>query len=143
MYVLVTEMKELIYSDEEKIRLENGLLFYPFFPEDLYRTNDGSLCSKKYPYSISYPYFIRNLFIVDCYISDIKNLIRQLINIGEKEEIIESAFKVLEENLKARDKIKKNILEFEIKQSNLESILINDFFNKGVKDNEYKQIYQR
>lgn len=136
-------MSKLVYTGEEKLRLNGGILSYPLFPEDLYRLDNGSLWSKKYPYSVSYPYFIRNLFIADCYITKIKNLIRQLINIGEKEEIIESAFKVLEENLKARDKIKKNILEFEIKQSNLESILINDFFNKGVKDNEYKQIYQR
>lgn len=104
-------MKEIEYTEEEMTRLHDGILDPPPFPEDL-EYIDGNYWSKKYPYYVSYPVMVRNLFRAECIITACKNQLRQMINDGMDEEIINGAFVNLERNLNTKKRIEKDIEEF-------------------------------
>lgn len=104
-------MKEIEYTEEEMTRLHHGILDPPPFPEDL-EYIDGNYWSKKYLYCVSYPVMVRKLFIAEYIITACKNQLRQIINDGMDEEIINGAFINLERNLNTKKRIEKDIYEF-------------------------------
>lgn len=104
-------MKEIEYTEEEMTRLHDGVLDPPPFPEYL-EYIDGNYWSKKYPYMVSYPVMVRKLFRAEYIITECKNQLRQMINDGVDEEIINDSFVTLEENINTAKRIEKDIEEF-------------------------------
>lgn len=106
-------MNELTYTEEEKRRLDNnGVLNYPKFPQDIYRANDFKWHSKKYPMFVFYPKHVFLRYQMKCYITECKNVIRELLNKQATKEEIESAFKVLQFNIEYSKKCERAFYEY-------------------------------
>ena len=105
-------MRELIYTEEEKRRLHDGILDYPKYPADIYHGNDFRYHSSKYEFLVFYPKYRITLFRVNRYITDIKNEIRKLIDSGSTEDEIEKAFQLLDDHIFYYEKCKKQFYEY-------------------------------
>lgn len=106
-------MRELIYTEEEKRRLdENGVLHYPKFPQDIYRGNDFHAHSKKHPELAFYAKHILRRYEMKCYITDCKNTIRDLLNKEADGGVLDSMFTILLKHLDYNQKCEKEFAEY-------------------------------